>query len=709
MRACFFGTYNRDHSANRIYAAAVRAAGYELGEIHEALWEKTRDKDTAYFSPAGIALGVLRWLAAAVRLARRWFASGGSPVALVGFNGQLDVILLRLLAPRFGPRIVFAPLVSITETLIEDRGVYRYGTPAAALLRVIDRLACALADVVIVDTYEHRAFFSEVLGIDPSRVAVCHLGVDNDAFCEQSLRAWRGPETRADKLEVLYFGQYQPLHGLEVVVDAVGRLSRRTDLRFVFIGTGEHRGRIEGLLRATRADVRFVNWVPYERLAARIAEADIVLGVFGNSRKARMVIANKVYEAAAVGRPVVNADYPAVREVFHGGQDICLCAPDGPSLAEAITRLADDPAMRKRMGKAALELMRERFSDEAQGRAWSGPLAGPARLERTAGEVPLVGVAILNFNDAEATARCVASLLAGSYPRLNVLVVDNGSRPADQRALAAALGENAAVRIEWLAENRGYAGGNNGALRALFDAGCDYVLVLNNDTIVTPDAVAAMVRAARLSANAGPIGPRITRDWPGAKPASLGERYWAALAWLPRSLLRKRWPRQRAYPVRGVLGCAMLISRSLYARLGGFDERYFAYYEEVDYCLRACRAGLRPLVEPAAEIAHRGHRGFGSGLNFVAAYLKARNLWHLGRRRVGDAGHLLFVPGYFLMLGASVLGYLARGRMSVVRGLLAGMTAGLRGEQGRPPAWVFAGGRREEQLHVPIEGGSTSQ
>jgi GT2 family glycosyltransferase len=229
---------------------------------------------------------------------------------------------------------------------------------------------------------------------------------------------------------------------------------------------------------------------------------------------------------------------------------------------------------------------------------------------------------------------------------------------------------------------------------------------LNNDTIVTPDAISMLVRSARREPRAGPIGPRVTRDWPGAKPASLGERYWAALAWMPRSLLRRRWPRQRAYPARGVLGCAMLVSRSLFERLGGFDEGYFAYYEEVDYCLRAWRAGLRPLVEPCAEIAHRGHRGFGSGLNFVAAYLKARNLWRLGQQRVGVAGRLLFVPGYFLMLVASIAGYTLRGQIRVVRGMLAGMTAGFRGEQGPPPSWIFSGASGPTgKAEISIEGG----
>jgi len=689
MRVCFFGTYNRSHSANLIYAAAVRAAGYELVELHEPVWEKTRDKGSAYFGPLGLLAGGLRWLAAAARLSWRWLTGGGAPVVLVGFNGQLDIVLLRLLAPRHGPHVVFAPLVSVTETLVEDRGVYRYGSPGARFLAALDRLTCRLADVVVADTQEHRRYFIDVLGFEPARVAVSHLGVDNRAFrAELPLPSRRDLADGDEPLEVLYFGQYQPLHGLEVVTDAVGRLSRRGDLRFVFIGTGEDRPRIEAELRATRAAVEFIDWVAYDRLGARIAEADIVLGVFGSSAKAKMVIANKVYEAAALGKAVVNADYAAVREVFEHDRDIVLCEPDGASLAGAIGRLADDEGLRRRVGGGAHAVMRERFRDASQGRVWAG-LLGAGDAPALAAGAPPVGVAILNFNGAQETARCLASLGACDYPDLRVLVVDNASSDADRASLEAAVAAHAGVELEVMGENLGYAGGNNLAMGRLFERGCEYVLVLNNDTLVTPEAIDALVRCARAHPEAGPIGPRVTKDWPGARAASLGERCWAPLAWFPRTLLRYRRPRQRSYPVSGVLGCALLVSRRLYDRVGGFDEDYFAYYEETDLCLRAARAGMRSRVEPAAEIAHAGHRGFGSGLSRVAAYLKARNLWCMGSKRLGAAGWLLFVPGYFAMILTSMLGYALRGQLAIVTAMMAGVSAGLAGDGGRPPQKLF--------------------
>jgi len=702
MRASLFGTYNRGHSANRIYAAAARAAGLDVCEIHVALWEKTRDKDATYFSPLGLLRLAAAWIAAAAKLAWRWRASGGTPVVIVGFNGQLDVLLLRLLTLRYGPRIVYAPLVSVTETLIDDRARYPRDGRVARLFRALDRLCCRAADVVVADTQEHRRYFIERLGVEPGRVVVCHLGADNSMF--RPLPDVTPASERGEPVEVLYFGQYLPLHGLDVVVDAIGRLALRDGLRFTFIGTGEERPRIQRLVEASRAKAEFRDWVPYEELGARIARADIVLGVFGASEKARMVVPNKVYEAARVGRAVVTADTAAIREVFTDGENIALSRADGADLARVILALAGDAEKRRALGESASRLMQSRFSDEALGRSWSGALGahlltgaaeqghriGTAEQGHRIGTAEQrLGVAVVHYNAPAELRRCLESLAHTDYVNLDLLVIENGSRPAERDAAAAVLADHPRARVLAFEDNRGFTGGCNAALADLFAHGCDYVLLLNQDTVVTPDAFHALVRAAREHPDAGPIGPRVVKEWPGAPTASAGERYWAELAWLPRSLLRVRAVRQRSYPVGGVTGCAFLLSRRVYEGLGGFDDGFFAYYEEVDYCLRARAAGMQPRVEPTAEIAHGGHRGFGAGFTRVSAYLKARNLWRLAALRLRRPQLLGFAAGYFLLIGTSMVGYLLRGRLDLARTIAAGAAAGMRGESGPPPTYIM--------------------
>jgi|GEM_PF-579877 len=737
MRACLFGTYNRSHSANRVLAQALELCGYDLVEIHRPLWENTRDKTASYFAPLGLLRLAWHWAVAAVGLGREWQRTGGAPLVAVGFNGQLDLLLLRLIAPRYGPRVVFAPLVSITETLVDDRGLYSRTSLMGGFLAALDRLACRTADVVVVDSEAHADYFAERLGVPRAKLHVCYLGVDTSAFpldgpsaaptrttaVADSPGEEPSASTGKQSCEILYFGQYLPLHGLDVVAGAVEALAARRDVRFVFVGTGEARGRIESRLAACRASTEFVDWVPYEKLAERIARADIVLGIFGTSAKARMVIPNKVYQAAGVGRAVITADTPALREVFHANENIVLCPAESSSLADAIIRLCEAPDLRRRIGENARALMARRFSDAATTGAWtpalmpSSPSTGvqPGGDSLEASPPVRIGIAVLNYRDSAATLACIDSVLADRelradpclrpgeptppgprpLPRLqaDILVVDNGGAPGEVNSLQAALDDRAGVRLLRLPSNRGYAGGNNRAMHELFAAGADYVLLLNDDARVAPGAVGEMVSCARGRPRVGLVGPTVFGDHLGAStahaPASIGERCWPALAWLPRQLLRYRRRRQRPYPVQGLLGCAWLVTRFAFETLGGLDEDYFAYYEEVDYCLRARASGVPVYIAPSAEVFHGGHRGFAGGMTPLSAYLKARNLWLLAQRRSRAAARIVFVPGYFALLAASMALYTVSGHSRLARALGAGARAGLGGEVGEPPEYLL--------------------
>ena len=113
----------------------------------------------------------------------------------------------------------------------------------------------------------------------------------------------------------------------------------------------------------------FRDWVAYDALGEMIAEADICLGIFGVTPKAQMVIPNKVFQAAMVGRPVITADTPAIREIFTHGETAWLCPPGDPeALADAVATLAADPVLRRRLGRQAAALMAARFSVAEQGR-----------------------------------------------------------------------------------------------------------------------------------------------------------------------------------------------------------------------------------------------------------------------------------------------------------------------------------------------------
>ena len=368
---CFFGTYAAGYTVTRLLRDACHAAGVGVVECHRPLWEKTQRKDARYFGAWSVLRLSGHYLREIRALARARRQLGQVPLYLVGFNGQLDCVILRGLLWRSRAPIVFAPLVTLTETLVDDRRVFAPRSFKACLVRRLDRLSLRAATRIVIDTDAHRQYLIEQFGIPAHRVVVWYLGADTSVFraAPQPLR--EGP------LRVVFYGSFLPLHGSRTVLDAATLLGDDRRVEFVMLGDGPQR---DACMRAAHdvggGHVQFRDWVSYEQLGDLVAAADICLGIFGTTSKAAMVIPNKVYQAAAVGRPVITADTPAVREVFAHGENAWLCpAGDAAALADAIRRLCDDQDLRVGLGRRAAALMAKRFAPAAQAARMAAILA----------------------------------------------------------------------------------------------------------------------------------------------------------------------------------------------------------------------------------------------------------------------------------------------------------------------------------------------
>jgi glycosyltransferase involved in cell wall biosynthesis len=345
LRVLYFGTYERNYPRNAQAISALRRAGVEVEERNEVVWEGGEQWR------AGLRAGG-RLLAAQARLMRSGPAD--ADVVVVGYPGQADLDVARRVAR--GRPVVFNPLVSLWDTLVEDRGRFGARSPAARALLWLDRHAFRSADLVVADTQANAAFFAELGRLGESRVAVCFVGAEERLFSPAAVE--RGPAT------VLFVGKLIPLHGLETVL-AAARLAR--ELRFRIVGDGQ----LRGLLREPPPNVEHVRWLPYESLPGELHRATCALGVFGTSAKAARVIPNKAFQALACGTPLVTADTPAARELLADGDSALLVpAGDPEALAAAVTRLCDDRELAQRIGDGGLAAYREHASEEVLGRRW---------------------------------------------------------------------------------------------------------------------------------------------------------------------------------------------------------------------------------------------------------------------------------------------------------------------------------------------------
>jgi GT2 family glycosyltransferase len=221
----------------------------------------------------------------------------------------------------------------------------------------------------------------------------------------------------------------------------------------------------------------------------------------------------------------------------------------------------------------------------------------------------MTAVAIVSWNTRDLLRTCLARA-AGERPS-EVVVVDNGSIDGSVEMVRA---EFPAVRLELLPDNPGYGAAAN---RAFATTASNYVLLLNPDAFLCPGALAALVRHLDAHSQAGVVGPRLLNaDGSLQRSCHAFPRPWApAFRRPPLTLLMSRlgwmrersietWSHNRVRQVPWVTGAALAIRRDAFRQVGGFDERFHMYFEEVDFCYRLSKAGWQTHFTPAAEVVH---------------------------------------------------------------------------------------------------------
>lgn len=217
---------------------------------------------------------------------------------------------------------------------------------------------------------------------------------------------------------------------------------------------------------------------------------------------------------------------------------------------------------------------------------------------------PRVVVVILNTNRRQDTLECLTSLKKGTYENFQVVLLDNASSDGTVEAVNKAFPW---VKIIHLQENRGYAGNNNIGVQAALELEADWVFVLNEDTIVAPDCLNRLMCVAESDPKIGIVGPLVYHH---SEPTVIQ----TAGGWLGRSWESKHYGQdeedcgqyREPRDVEWISGCGIVVRRDVIEEVGAIDERFFYYWEETEWCLRARRAAWRILNVPQAKIWHKG-------------------------------------------------------------------------------------------------------
>lgn len=231
----------------------------------------------------------------------------------------------------------------------------------------------------------------------------------------------------------------------------------------------------------------------------------------------------------------------------------------------------------------------------------------------------LATIIVVTHNSAQWRARQAAALTAQTDKRWDLVVIDNASAPSQQPSTT----DFPSARIIQSETNLGFAGGNN---RAAAGSETPYLVFLNPDAFPDPHWFAELISTAERYPDAASIGSTQLRDGSPDVLDGIGDvLHVSGIAY--RAGHGTRANRPPLAETFSACGAAMLVRREAFEAVGGFDERYFCFFEDVDLCFRLRLAGWRILQSPDAVVAHVGGGSTGSKTAFAEFHGARNRLW----------------------------------------------------------------------------------
>jgi len=292
-----------------------------------------------------------------------------------------------------------------------------------------------------------------------------------------------------------------------------------------------------------------------------------------------------------------------------------------------------------------------------------------------------VAIILVNWNGYAFTKACLKSLKEIDYPEHQVVLVDNASKGEEGKRLAEEFPETHLIQSH---ENRGFTGGNNLAIQWALAQDFTHILLLNNDTEVEPDFLTHLIKPFNEDYKVGVVQPLIT---------FLGEkdRIWSAGGkWnsiLGRAITLGGNKLLSSFPIKRknldwATGCAFLISTDIIRESGVLDDRFFTYFEDVDWSLRIRKLGYEIKFCPEAKVYHEAGasskaKGREGNLSPRVFYFHTRNQLFLIRKHLSGIGLLISLGYHGFRFLLWIIYFSLRGRFQKLKAVMTGVKDGL--------------------------------
>lgn len=299
---------------------------------------------------------------------------------------------------------------------------------------------------------------------------------------------------------------------------------------------------------------------------------------------------------------------------------------------------------------------------------------------------PKVSIVILQFNNSEDTIKCLQFVKELDYPNFEVIVVDNNSEPPHFKNTENYLKSQEKVySFQFIAsrENFGYAGGNNLGIKRALENGANYILIFNNDVEVHPDLLEKLLRTAQADEKNGIVGPLINEN----NRLACGGK----ITWLKSELSHIECEglniEQTLYHILYgkyyIPGSCMLIKSQTIEKIGLLPEEYFLYFEDVDYCLKAFKTGLKCAITADAVINHRQHGSTAKISPLFILRYHFRNSLYFNRKNGPFWAKILIYPWSLWIIGKQLVKLAIHRHPEQSKAILKGVIDFYKGRMGK--------------------------
>lgn len=287
---------------------------------------------------------------------------------------------------------------------------------------------------------------------------------------------------------------------------------------------------------------------------------------------------------------------------------------------------------------------------------------------------PLVCIVILSWNSRDDILECLRSLQGLDYPNYRIVLVDNGSTDDTVTTVRAQFPH---VQIIENGQNFGYAEGNNVGIRYALENNADYIFILNDDTVVAPDAVSLLVETGEQNPTIGMLGASVVSYFNRSK-----EFLGARIDWCHGMTY------QIPYSITGmgdadhVAGCALMIKSQVARQIGLLDPAYFCYFEETDWGVRCQKAGYRVVTVFQSKVYHKGTPDNIRHISPNLLFYYRRNQYYFMSKHAPRSLWCLFQLDYALQCLSQTTSLIRLADLENAQAVLDGFWAGLTHQYG---------------------------